>query len=144
MATSEEQFQTFLTEKSLKFTHERTLIFEHVMSTNGHFDAEMIFNGIKSQNKRISRDTVFRSLPLLLEAGLIQKSVGEGKGEYYEVLCPRDGHHDHMICIACHKVIEFYSKKLEEAQVQACNQQKFELIHHDHRLYGYCQSCVQP
>ncbi len=141
METPFEKFEAFLRSKDLKLTTGREAILRQALKTKGHFDSEGIFQSLKKQKSGISRDAVFRNIPLLLEAGLIQKSVGQGKGEYYEAIEAKHGHHDHMICTECGKVIEFFSKELEKKQAEVCKAYGFEMTFHDHRIFGHCKEC---
>lgn len=137
-----EQFQALLQEKGLKYTFERKCIYKEVAHLKKHFDADSLYARFKQKGLRISRDTVYRTIPLLLESGIIQKSVGEGKREFYEPLTAK-GHHDHMVCLRCEKYIEFRSENIERFQDQVCQEYGFKLVFHDHRLYGICQDCRQ-
>ncbi len=137
---SKEEFQTLLESKDLKFTFERKTIFDEVAHVSEHFNADSLYERFKKKGLRISRDTVYRTIPLLLESGAIQKSVGNGKQEFFERTSAR-GHHDHMICTSCGKIIEFSCKEIEEMQDKVCRNYGFKLIFHDHRLFGKCKSC---
>lgn len=134
------QFEKFLKNHSLKFTIERQTLLNEISGIKGHFDSESLYDKLRKKQLRISRDTVFRNLPLLLDAGILQKSVGEGKSEYFELVGPK-GHHDHMVCVSCGKVIEFHSDAIEKIQDQLCKEYDFEMTFHDHRLFGHCKSC---
>ena len=140
VAKETERFVALLEQKHLKYTIERQKILEEILTRRGHFDADQFYADLTKKGLRISRDTVYRTLPLLLECGVIQKSVGDGRREYFERPGAR-GHHDHMICIKCGKIIEFHSETIEKGQDAACEQHGFQLIFHDHRLFGYCKDC---
>lgn len=133
-------FQRLIEAKGLKYTFERRHIYTEVMKLDSHFDADSLYERFKKKGLRISRDTVYRTLPLLLESGVIQKSVGEGKREFFERVSVR-GHHDHMVCISCGKFIEFHSEAIEKLQEDVCRLHKFQLVFHDHRLFGFCKAC---
>jgi len=135
-----ERFQALLQEKGLKYTYERKCIYEEVRHVDHHFDADSLYERFKKKGLRISRDTVYRTLPLLLESQVVQKSAGAGKGEFYERVSVK-GHHDHMICIQCGKIIEFQCKEIEKLQDQMCARYNFRLVFHDHRLFGTCGDC---
>ncbi len=135
-----EAFEKLLLEKGLKLTYERRYIFNEVTKLNEHFDADSLYERFKKKGLRISRDTVYRTLPLLLEGGVIQKSVGEGKREFFERTFGK-GHHDHMVCIRCHSVIEFRCDEIEKMQDKVCEDYGFKLVFHDHRLFGICKNC---
>ena len=134
------RFQTLLDEKGLKHTFERKHIFDEVEHFKGHFDADGIYERFKKKGMRIARDTVYRTIPLLLESGIIQKSVGSGKQEFFERTSVK-GHHDHMVCIQCGKVIEFSCPEIEKLQEKICGDYRFKLVFHDHRLFGKCKNC---
>jgi len=141
-STQQEQncFQDLLSQKELKFTYERKTIFQEIQKISEHFDADSLYGRFKRKKLRISRDTVYRTLPLLLESGVIQKSAGVGKRDFYERTSAR-GHHDHLICIQCHKIVEFVSKEIEEIQNIIAEQHRFQLVFHDYRLFGTCGDC---
>lgn len=138
----EGQFQALLEERGLKFTFERQFIFEEVSRLKNHFDADSLYARFKQKGLRISRDTVYRTIPLLLESGIIQKSVGEGKREFYEPTGTK-GHHDHMMCLRCGNFIEFKCDEIEALQEKVCGKYGFELKFHDHRLFGICRDCQE-
>ena len=133
MSNATKQFEHFLNSKSLKLTFERKTLLQYITGYKGHFTAEDLTKEFKQQN--------FRNLPLLLEAGIIQKSVGVGKSDYYEFMPSIEKHHDHMICLNCHAVFEFFSPTIEQKQLDICRTFGFKLSHHDHRLFGYCKNC---
>ncbi|MSR76868.1 MAG: transcriptional repressor [Candidatus Omnitrophica bacterium] len=135
-----DKFQALLADQELKCTFERKTIFDEVLKLDKHFDADSLYERFKKKGLRISRDTVYRTIPLLLESGVIQKSVGAGKRDFFERTSAR-GHHDHMVCIRCHKFIEFHSDEIETLQEKLCGKYGFKLVFHDHRLFGICKQC---
>jgi Fur family transcriptional regulator, ferric uptake regulator len=135
-----EAFRGLLNRKGLKYTHERECIFEEIQQIERHFDADSLYERFKKRGARVARATVYRNLPLLLEAGVIQKSAGAGKRDFYEKTDTK-GHHDHMVCLGCEKIIEFHSDELEELQEKLSKEYKFKLVFHDHKLFGYCEKC---
>lgn len=135
-----ETFKELLARKGLKYTHERECIYQEVERIEKHFNADSLYDRFKKRGERIARATVYRNLPLLLEAGVIQKSAGAGKRDFYEKTDAK-GHHDHMVCLGCKTIIEFHSDELEEIQEKLSREYKFKLIFHDHRLFGYCEKC---
>lgn len=123
-------------------TYERRYLFEKVSRLKGHFNADSLYESLQRDKARIARGTVYRTIPLLLESGVIQKSVGEGKREFFESQTGKE-HHDHLVCLKCHKVIEFHSDEIEKFQDQICEKYDFEMVFHDHRMYGHCGSCKE-
>lgn len=135
-----DQFRQLLEMKGLKYTYERKTICEEVIQLREHFDADSLYDRFKKAGLRISRDTVYRTIPLLLEGGVIQKSVGNGKREFFERTTEK-GHHDHMVCIVCGKIVEFQCPEIEKYQEEIAARYGFRLTFHDHRLFGYCANC---
>ena len=133
-------FQGLLEQKGLKYTYERKLILDEVMHLKEHFDADSLYERFKKKGLRISRDTVYRTLPLLLESNVVQKSAGAGKREFFERIGTK-GHHDHMICVRCSKIIEFQCPEIEKQQDKVAADHGFKLTFHDHRLFGICKDC---
>ena len=138
--TEADTFQELLEKKGLKFTRERRELIQEILRLKTHFDADGLHDLLKSKGSQISRDTVYRTIPLLLECGVIQKSVGDGRREYFERTSVK-GHHDHMVCITCGKIIEFHSDLIEKIQTEVCSEYGFKLVFHDHRLFGHCKDC---
>lgn len=132
-------FKDLLDRKGLKYTYERECIFDEIQKIGKHFDADSLYDRFKNRGDRIARATVYRNLPLLLESGVIQKSAGEGKRDFYERT--DRGHHDHMVCLGCKRIIEFHNDELEELQKRLADENRFQLVFHDHRLFGYCDKC---
>ncbi len=133
-------FQELLEKKGLKYTYERKLILEEVARLKEHFDADSLYERFKKRGLRISRDTVYRTLPLLLESNVVQKSAGAGHREFFERIGAK-GHHDHMICVQCGKIIEFQCQEIEKLQDKKAAEYGFKLTFHDHRLFGSCKDC---
>jgi len=136
----EKDFRYLLENKGLKWTFERKIILQEILQLRKHFDADEFYSSLKDKGLRVSRDTVYRTLPLLLECGVLQKSVGDGRRDYFERISVK-GHHDHMVCIQCGRIVEFHSESIEAMQDDVCQKYGFELLFHDHRLFGYCEAC---
>ena len=133
-------FETFLEKKGLKYTRERKRIYDKVRLFSEHFDGEKLYEILRKEDNDIARGTVFRTIPLLLESGVIQLSVGKGKGEFFERSSVK-GHHDHILCVGCGKVIEYHCEEIEQLQDKICKKYGAELLFHDHKLYVRCAKC---
>jgi Fur family transcriptional regulator, ferric uptake regulator len=85
--------------------------------------------------------TVYRVLPLLVDAGLLQLAlVSTATGARYERAFERE-HHDHLICIRCGKVVEFQFEAIELLQSDVAERFGFQLTGHVHELLGTCKDC---
>ena len=133
-------FQNFLAEKGLKLTKERTAVLKEVFSFHGHFEPEQLYLRIKDSGSKASRASVYRTLNLLVESGLVEKVTRTEKGNVYEHTFGHT-HHDHMICDLCGSITEFYSEKLENLQKEICLVNDFDGRSHTLEIRGYCSEC---
>jgi Fur family ferric uptake transcriptional regulator len=136
-----QRFKSFLSAKGLKPTKERGEIIDEVMSLNGHFDPDELFLRLKTKGSKVSRASVYRTIPLLIESGLIEEVERVDKHAHYERVAGTP-HHDHMICTKCGKVIEFFSPTLEMLQDELCQKEKFKKVRHSLEIFGYCSKCA--
>lgn len=145
MKTSEPQYAWFwkgldqyLADKKLKQTKQRNVIVSHFLNANDHVDAEGLHSMLKSSGFNIGLATVYRTLSLLKEAGLVeQRTFADGKA-VYEVHNP-DEHHDHLVCLDCGEVFEFENKQIEKLQTEVAKDAGFKLASHTLDLFGHCQ-----
>ncbi|MDI6728383.1 MAG: transcriptional repressor [Thermodesulfovibrionales bacterium] len=135
-----QKFREFLTTKGLKLTKERDEILNEILAMKKHFDPEELFIRLKTKGSKVSRASVYRTIPLLIEIGLIEEVERIDRHAHYEKVS-KDRHHDHMICMKCGKVIEFYSPTLEMLQDEICQKEKFRGIRHSLEILGYCEKC---
>jgi Fur family transcriptional regulator, ferric uptake regulator len=133
-------FQTFLGAKGLKLTKERVAVLKEVFSSHSHFEPENLYLRIKDSGSKASRASVYRTLSLLVESGLVEKVTRTEKSNVYEHTFGHT-HHDHMICDGCGRIIEFYSEKLENLQKEICIGNGFEGRSHTLEIHGYCAEC---
>lgn len=133
-------FREFLEKKKCKFTKERAAILREVFSNHGHFDPEDLFFKIRDKGMKASRASIYRTLQLLLECGLVEQVERVDKHAHYEHTFGHD-HHDHLICLRCGKVIQLFSEKLEKLQEQLCKKENFRCVSHTLEMRGYCEKC---
>jgi Fur family ferric uptake transcriptional regulator len=89
--------------------------------------------------------TVYRSLKILCEAGLLRETFSDSKGRaIYEIFEERGPHHDHMICRDCEAVFEFHSEEIEALQEVLLKKQGFSEDGHRHVVYVRCERLKRP
>ena len=141
MQTVEDGFKGYLRDKGLKLTPERQKILQEMLSTHHHFDVEELFEKLRQRGERISRATIYRTLPLLIENNIIKEAQRcQDNVIKYEHICGHD-HHDHLICIKCGKIYEFKDEQIEKLQEKICRKYKFKATEHRLGIRGYCQKC---
>lgn len=132
----------YLRDKDLKQTRQRKLIVEELLDLNDHVDAERLHQKLILKDAGIGLATVYRTLTMLKEAGLVEEQKFTDGKALFEVLDP-ENHHDHLICINCGKIIEFEDKTIERLQEEIATKYGFTLLSHRLDLYGKCKvECV--
>lgn len=132
--------KSFFKSKGLRFTPQRKALIQEIASMNSHFDVDLVYAKLRDKNIDISKATIYRALPLLEQCGIIKEVTKIENKSYYEYSYQK-GHHDHMICQKCGKIIEFHNKDIEELQYYICDD--FNFTPHSHRLIikGICSEC---
>jgi Fur family ferric uptake transcriptional regulator len=134
------RFEQFLAPRGLRVTGARRAIVEAILERKGHFEIEELIHTLRSRGIRGSRATVYRTLPLLTQAGLIQQAVVTAETRSYERTIGRE-HHDHLVCTACGKVVEFHDEGFDALEAKVADEYGFRLEGHHHQLVGSCPAC---
>jgi len=134
------RFKAFLKNRGLKLTNQRRAIFDAVFSDHGHLHADEIADRLRKLGNKASRATVYRTLDLLVEAELV-KAVRPGTSQMYYEHVHTGEHHDHLVCVECSEIFEFYSPEIEETQNQVCVELDFTPHKHTMVIYGVCSDC---
>ena len=131
----------YLNEKGHRKTSERYLILKTIYDSDGHFDVDAIHNRIKSKGIHISKATVYNTLELLLDAGLIRKHQFTNKAAYYEKNYFNKSH-DHIIITndkgELEQIIEFCDPRIENIKKDLEAYLKIDITGHD--LYFYAKT----
>jgi Fur family ferric uptake transcriptional regulator len=140
MKTEREIFQEFLARKGMRLTPEREAILTEVFAEHDHFDMDELYMRLRAKEQRISRASLYRTLPLLVESGLVQEVFYEDGHMHYEHIYGHE-HHCHLRCLSCRKIIEFRDRAVEEAEKRIGRANGFETVGHRLEIYGYCSQC---
>lgn len=133
-------FRRVLVRRGLHYTRERIEVLREVLRSHDHFDANELHGRLQRRKARVSKATVYRTVALLSESRILREVFHSPQGARYEHVYGHE-HHEHMICLACGKVIEFGSPGLERIQEKACRENRFEPVRHHLEILGYCQRC---
>lgn len=124
-----------------KITHARLTVLQVIEALGGHVTSAQVLDGVNQIDSGIGRASVFRTLDLLTRLGIIRPTYAESSSTPKYVLMP-NGHHHHVICTCCNRVIEFDDCGLE-AMTKALEERLHIHIHgHLLEFYGECESCL--
>ena len=120
--------------KGVRLTDQRKVIAEVMSASNDHPDVDELHKRVNKIDKKISIATVYRTVKLLEESGIIEKHDFKGGKARYEQ--SPDEHHDHLIDINSGKIIEFVDKDIEILQNKVAQKLGYKLVDHKLELYG--------
>ena len=127
----------------LKATLPRRRILELFESSKvRHLSAEDVYKALLSEGMDVGLATVYRVLTQFEQAGLLARQHFETAKAVYEL--NQGGHHDHLVCLQCGRVEEFYDGEIEKRQNEVARQRGFELHGHSLALYADCTKSACP
>lgn len=138
------KYEEFLAARGKRMTRERATIVEEIFSSHQHFDADQLIDRLNRRREgRVSRSTIYRSLELLEEAGLIRKVARQDDREIYEhdYGYPQ---HDHLICSRCGTLIEFHNEQISRMLDEVARSHGFRMDGHRLEVSGLCNDCARP
>ena len=128
----------YLEKNHLKQTKQRELILQTFLAAKRHVTSEDLYQAVRAEHPNIGYTTVYRTMKLLVEAGLATERHFDDGITRYEI---EHEHHDHLVCIKCGKIQEFECEMIERTQQEIADRYGFEILRHRHELYGHCSSC---
>lgn len=132
-----------LKKKGYKLTPQRRSIVDTIIENEGqHLTAEEIYDKVKRSCPEIGLATVYRTIILLEELGVISRLELNDGCSRYEILHSNETHrHHHLVCNVCHKVLEVQDDLLEDLELDIEKQYKFKILDHSVKFYGVCDDC---
>ena len=135
------EFHKLLSERKLKKTSQRALIWGVLLETKGHPSVEEIRDALLAKGHRIGLATIYRTIKILLASGFIRQSKLHGMTRYEPVV--NQPNHLHFICNDCGKTTEFPSRKIENLIQQVTAEYGFEERYSRYAITGLCKICVR-
>jgi Fur family ferric uptake transcriptional regulator len=134
MPDRKSKLEQICVEKGLKMTEQRRVIARVLSEASDHPDVEAVHRRATAIDPNISIATVYRTVRLFEEAGILAKhDFGDGRARYEET--PQE-HHDHLIDIQSGRVVEFHNDEIEELQRRIAEKAGYKLVGHRLELYG--------
>ena len=121
-------------DKGVKLTDQRKIIAKVMSESNDHPNVDELYKRVSKIDEKISIATVYRTVKLFEESGILAKHDFKGGKARYEEL--NEGHHDHLIDIKSGEIIEFVDNEIEELQKKVAEKYGYKLVDHKLELYG--------
>jgi len=137
---AKENFTKYLKQGNYRVTPERFTILEAALQSDGHFDADELFFQMKTNGQKVSRATVYNTLDLLQDCGLLSRYRFGTNHSKYEKAFGRPQHH-HLICLECGDIIEFVNDNIENVQKDVCEKNSFLPQTTTLQIFGICYKC---
>lgn len=135
-------FRRYLADRNLPATQQRIAVATVVLDAPDHLSAEDVAGRVAGRGVAVGLATVYRTLELLVTSGLVaQRDFGEGFKRYEPV--PPGQAHEHCICSACGRVMEFSNDRLERMIGLLAEEVEFRPHHHRLEVFGVCRDCQQ-
>lgn len=132
------QFLDFLARKRMRVTAQRRAIVDTAFGTRRHFTAEQLLDWSRRRDKSVSRATVYRTLPLLTESGLVREMDFGKEYKFYDPNYAKHPRHNHIICEDCEKIVEFESQQLEHLEDAISHRLGFSVNAHRLQITAKC------
>jgi Fur family ferric uptake transcriptional regulator len=137
--SAEVKFREFLEIRGEKLTAPRRALIQHVFSSHKHFDADELVAELHSTDAGVSRSTVYRTLRLLVESGLLREFRIANRAVYeHDFGYPS---HDHIHCTQCDAIIEFRNEEIRKIRESVAREHGFRAEAHRLFIEGVCQPC---
>ena len=144
-------WQQRLNDFGFRMTNPREMIERLLSRTDKHLSAEEIYLEAVKMNPSIGLTTVYRTLDLFTQIGLVQKfDFGDGRARYELTENPlKKAHHHHLVCVKCKTIIDYTDFDTEELQLMQKTEKSlsekhhFKIFHHIIHFYGMCNKCQQ-
>lgn len=116
----------------------RLQVLESLVEFETHFTASDLIERVASRFPKIGPATVYRSIQVFTEAGMLRETLSTDSGEkVYEIESAE--HHDHIVCLDCDAILEFHESKIEALQERVIQSLGFKEVRHRHVIYAHCE-----
>ena len=124
-----------------KLTHARVTVLNTIINLGGHVTSSDVLDAVADVDESIGRASVFRALDLFTQLGIIRPTYIESSVTPHYIIMP-DGHHHHVICTNCNRVIEFDDCGLGDLTKQLENRFNLQITGHLLEFYARCDNCA--
>lgn len=140
ISAAQERFKNYLNKRNLRKTPERFALLDKAMTIPGHFDVDALYEAMEIAGYHVSRATIYSTLELLVDCGLLNRHIFGSRKTSYEVAL---GSHFHLVCTVCGKIQEIEEDNVT-AQLKRSDFQGFTPTYISTTVYGVCNDCKNP
>ncbi len=133
-------FKEYLKAHGMRYTQEREAIIKEIFATHDHFDVDSLYINMRHKGVQVSKASIYRLIPLLIEANLIQAVFFEDGHMHYEHIYGHE-HHCHLRCQGCHKIEEFQDPRVEDIEKDLEKRFGYKILQHKLDVQGLCPEC---
>jgi len=126
-------------ESGRRATTQRQLLLEILQEAKGHLDADELYRRARQRQPVLSLSTVYRSLQVFEELGLVKKHQFDSTRWHYELRSETT--HYHLVCLGCGRILEFHCPSAKRLRSSLSKQKGFKVINAEAYLEGYCLKC---
>ncbi len=135
-----EAFKKYLADRGIRCTSARFRVLEAALRMHEHFETEQVVGALHQQGIKVGKATVYRTLPLLVDCGILKQVRFDVKQAHYELAYGEDPH-DHMVCRRCGRIVEFGAEDVVELRTRIARRNHFHAISHRFQISGLCWDC---
>jgi Fur family ferric uptake transcriptional regulator len=135
-------FREYIRQRGLRRTPEREEILREIFEIHGHFDVDELHLRLRNQGTKVSKASIYRVLPLLIDCGLVREvDFSDGHWHYEHIY--GHAHHCHLRCLGCGEILEFEEPTLNRLEEQLAREYGYRIKGHQLQVHGYCATCQE-
>ncbi|MGB8992438.1 MAG: transcriptional repressor [Desulfobaccales bacterium] len=135
-------FREYIRQRGLRRTPEREEILREIFEIHGHFDVDELHLRLRNQGTKVSKASIYRVLPLLIDCGLVREvDFSDGHWHYEHIY--GHAHHCHLRCLRCGEILEFEEPTLNRLEEQLAREYGYRIKGHQLQVHGYCATCQE-
>jgi Fur family transcriptional regulator, ferric uptake regulator len=142
MTSELQKFQNYIHQRGLRRTPEREEILREIFALHHHFDVDELYFLLRGKGSKVSKASIYRTLPLFIDCGLIREvDFSDGHWHYEHIY--GHAHHNHLRCLGCGEIHEFEEPALKPVEDQLAQRYHYLIKGHRLQVEGYCPACRQ-
>lgn len=128
-------FRRYLKSQNLKYTPERADILDSIIARDDVFEVDDLLISMRERGHRVSKATVYRTIKLLLDAGIITQALFDARQSHYQLIYGR-APRDYMVCMKTGRIVEFRADELKDIRDRICREHGWDLVGHRFQIFA--------